>query len=54
MQITSREQEDKYVERIKEVEKNKQQEQEHLQERATNAIKDLEAKMKELKGGRLS
>lgn len=46
-----REQEQKYIERMKELEKLKQQEALQLQERASNAIKDLESKMKELKGG---
>lgn len=47
-----REQEEKYIERVKEVERMKQQEAIQLQERASNAIKDLEARMKELKGGK--
>lgn len=41
----------KFLERVKEVERIQQQEAIHLQEKATNVIKDLEAQMKELKGG---
>lgn len=51
-QCSFREQAKKYVERIREVEKTKQEDDMHLQERASKAIKDLEAKMKELKGGK--
>lgn len=49
--IHYRQQEASYLERIKEVEKTKQEEALHLQERASNAIKDLEERMKELKRG---
>lgn len=52
MLIALREQEEKYIERVKEVAKIKQQEAMQLQEIASNAIKYLEAKMKELKGGK--
>ena len=50
-QYLYRRQQAKYSERIKEVEKINQEESLQLQERATNAIKDLETKMKELKCG---
>ena len=49
--LICREQEVKFLERIKDVEKTKQQDTLQLQERASNAIKDLEDKMKELRRG---
>lgn len=49
--IIPRQQETKHSERIKEVEKMKQQETIHLQEQASGAIRDMEVKMKDLKEG---
>ena len=52
--ILCREKEETYMERIKEVERTRQEEALQLQERASNAIKELEEKMEELKGGTIS
>lgn len=41
----------KHSERIKEVEKLLQQETIHLQEQASDAIRDMEVKIKDLKAG---